>query len=441
MKIFVRRGRKTLDMNEHLDMLMNPRKMSDDEDVGLSEIRILDEEESVGDEFDTRSASDGRAASDTPFGGANFFGGDDSDTDAKNVFTDVLPDIGDDEDDDGIASDNESVEEVGRPQQPPPFHQTPPAMRNDFPPRPPQPSREEVNNAKRELLYRFDRLEKKGIRLPRRYSMASDYAEMQADYDRLVNDRNADAGIKFQKKVLVAVVSGIEFMNRKFDPFEFQLDGWSETVTENLSEYDDVLEELHAKHKGKVHMAPELKLLMMLVGSAFMYHLTKTMFKSAPALGQVMQDNPDLMKQFAAATANTMQKNDAASGGGMGGLAGMFGSMFGGGGPSASTNSPPPVPPPAMRGPSSNRIAEVQRFIQGGSGGGVPNAASRPPLPQTGRDIKPIKEQPPPNKYAAKVETRDIRGDEDLVEILSAASDISEVTAGGSRRKKRVLQL
>ena len=54
-------------------------------------------------------------------------------------------------------------------------------------------------------------------------------------------------------------------------------------------------------------MAPELKLLMMVGGSAFMFHLTNTMFKSSlPGMGDIMKQNPELMKQFAAAAVNTM---------------------------------------------------------------------------------------------------------------------------------------
>ena len=311
----------------------------------------------------------------------------------------------------------------------------------------PQMTKEEIVNAKRDLLYRFDRIEKKGIRIPRRYSMASDLGEMQAEYDRLVKDRNADAGIKFQKQVLVAVVSGIEFVNRRYDPFDVHLDGWSETVNENLEDYDDVLEELHTKYRGKAKMAPELKLMMMLVGSAVMFHMTNTMFKSAPALGQVVKDNPELMKQFAAATANTMRKEAGGGSGSSGGLAGLLGGLFGGGGPpppAQHRDVPYPTPEP-IRGPSSSRIAEVQRFMQQQQQqqqqGGVPNPSVRPPLPRTGRESVNVKEQPLPPRQA-QVKSADARGavesadDADLVDIMSAAS--SDITVGGTRSKKRV---
>ena len=171
---------------------------------------------------------------------------------------------------------------------------------------------------------------------------------MQSDYDRIMNDRSADASIKFQRKVLIATVTGIEFMNTKFDPINARLDGWSENVHENVDDYDDIFEELHQKYKGDSKMAPELRLLMSLAGSAFMFHLTNTMFKSSlPGLDDVMKQNPDLMRQFAAATANTMNK----SGNDQTGMSGMFANMFGG--DQSSQQMPPPRQQNKMRGPDN----------------------------------------------------------------------------------------
>jgi hypothetical protein len=197
--------------------------------------------------------------------------------------------------------------------------------------RKPKVSEEEILNAKREVLYQFDRLEKKGVRLPRKFTMSSSLEEMKQEYERLKRDKDIDLSVKFQKKTMITIVSGIELMNNYFDPVGAKLDGWSENINENLDDYDDIFEELHDKYKGKAKMAPELRLLMMLGGSAFMFHMTNSMFKTQmPGLEQVLKQNPELAKQFAAATANTMQQNT--SNPMMSGLGGMFSSMFGGGG-------------------------------------------------------------------------------------------------------------
>eukprot|EP00873_Tetraselmis_striata_P019269 jgi/Tetstr1/439533/TSEL_027962.t1 len=172
-----------------------------------------------------------------------------------------------------------------------------------------------------------------------------------------------------------------------------QLEGWGETVHENLGDYDDVLKELHGKYKGRAKMAPELKLPMMLVGSAFMYHMTNVMFKSAPALGQVVKDNPDLMKQFAAATANTMQK-----GGDQPGMAGLFSGMFGGGPAAPPPAAPAAAPPAPLRGPSSAHVAEVQRFMQKAPG---PASASVVDAQRPMKGLPPMPTEPAQGRDAA----------------------------------------
>lgn len=241
--------------------------------------------------------------------------------------------------------------------------------------RKPKVSEEEILNAKREVLYQFDRLEKKGVRLPRKFTMSSSLEEMKQEYDRLKRDKDIDLSVKFQKKTMITIVSGIELMNNYFDPVGAKLDGWSENINENLDDYDDIFEELHDKYKGKAKMAPELRLLMMLGGSAFMFHMTNSMFKTQmPGLEQVLKQNPELAKQFAAATANTMQQNTSnpmmsglggmfssmfgGGGGGGGGMGGILGSIFGGGGNNQSMNMNmgaeeyTAAPRPKMKGPS-----------------------------------------------------------------------------------------
>jgi hypothetical protein len=236
---------------------------------------------------------------------------------------------------------------------------------------------EHVLKEKRELLYQFDRLEKRGVNLPRRFTMASSVDEMRGELERIQRDREADASVRFQRRMLMACVTGIEFANAKLDPFDIKLDGWSESVHENVEDYDDVFLELHDKYKSKTKLPPELKLLFMVGGSAFMFHLTNTMFKSSlPGLDQVLKQNPDLMRQFASATANTMASNDQQNAS----LAGLFGSMFGGAQPpmqqsAAAPMTPPPMPTERapMRGPGN--IADIIRNMQSAEQVGASSSA------------------------------------------------------------------
>ena len=234
--------------------------------------------------------------------------------------------------------------------------------------KPRQMTEEEVINAKREILYQFERMERKGMQLPKKFTMASSLEEMKLELNRLKKDREIDQSIRFQRKVMMTIVTGVELLNNKFDPIGARLDGWSESINDNIDDYDDVFEELHEKYKDKAKMAPELKLLFMLGGSAFMFHMTNTMFKTQmPGLEQVLKQNPELMKQFAAATAQTMQQNTAQTNPIMSGISGMFSNMFGGGGGGGGgggipQNQEQPSSRPNMKGPSN--VDDILREIE-----------------------------------------------------------------------------
>ena len=160
---------------------------------------------------------------------------------------------------------------------------------------------------KQDLLMKFEKIKRLGISMPKRFNYSSNIEEMRFEYKKIKAQRDSDKSVAFQKKMLMACVTGLEFLNNKFDPFDVKLDGWSESVHENVNDYDEVFEELHDKYSDKVKMAPELKLLFMVGGSAFMFHLTNTMFKSSlPGMGDIMRQNPELMKQFANAAVNSM---------------------------------------------------------------------------------------------------------------------------------------
>jgi len=213
-------------------------------------------------------------------------------------------------------------------------------------PKTPQLSNEQVLREKLRVLRKLEALEKKGIQLTKKYNMDSPLAEMQGEYEMIKQEKEKTNSVKFQAKMLMAAVSAIEFLNAKFDPFDIKLDGWGESVSENLDDYDDVFGELHEKYGGKAKMAPELKLLFMLGGSAAMLHMTNTMFKSSmPGMDDIMRQNPELMQQFTSAAVNSMSRENPGFGGFMSGV------MVGAHGvpPMQAPASGPPGPPTEMR--------------------------------------------------------------------------------------------
>jgi hypothetical protein len=156
-----------------------------------------------------------------------------------------------------------------------------------------------IEDEKADLLNKISRLSKKGVATSARLTIYSDIEEIRTEYKRMMYGIEVDRSIKFQRRMLVACVTGLEFLNDKFDPFDLELNGWSQNMMENVEDYDGVFEELYNKYKTKVQVAPEIKLIMMVGGSAMMFHLTNSMFKAAvPNVTQVMKQNPGLMQNM-----------------------------------------------------------------------------------------------------------------------------------------------
>ncbi len=165
-------------------------------------------------------------------------------------------------------------------------------------------SQEEENKKKAEIINKLNRLEAKGLPMSKRFTMDNTLQEIQGEYDRLLDAKNLEASIRFQRNTMMSIVSGLEYLNNKFDPFDVKLEGWSESVHENVEDFDDVFEELYDKYKDKGKMPPEARLLFMLAGSGFMCHMSNSFFRSKmPSAEDIFKKNPELAKQFVAAAA------------------------------------------------------------------------------------------------------------------------------------------
>ena len=208
-------------------------------------------------------------------------------------------------------------------------------------PQTPQMSKEELLKEKFKFLRKLESLEAKGVTLTKKYTMESSLMEMQGEYEMIMEEKTKQNSIKFQGNMLMACINGIEFLNSKFDPFDIKLDGWSDQINENLNDYDDIFSELHDKYKSKASLAPELKLLFQLGGSAMMIHMTNTLFKSSmPGMDDILRQNPDLMKQFQTAAVNSMGQNSP-------GLSGFMNNVF-------NNDRPPPPPMSTSSRPGNN---------------------------------------------------------------------------------------
>jgi hypothetical protein len=216
-----------------------------------------------------------------------------------------------------------------------------------------QMSRQELILAKRRELTKLAKLDKKGYKPPKMYTMADSYEDMHEVRKVLEDEAGCDESIKWQRKCLIGTATGIEWLNaQSYNPFRVELDGWAESVFENINDYDEVFEELYHKYKHKISMSPELKLLALFASSGLMFHFSKSLMskgaEAIPGFDDVMRNNPDIKNAYEQAALRQMNKNPQNGlGQSIGGLFGnanlgnLLGGFFGGGAP-----QPPPPPQP-----------------------------------------------------------------------------------------------
>jgi hypothetical protein len=167
---------------------------------------------------------------------------------------------------------------------------------------------------KADILAKLQNLERKGIKLSKDYGFKSSIDELRMELRRQTDIIESNASVNFMRQGLILCVTGIEYFNRRFNPVGANLTGWGESVIENIMDFDGIFERLHTKYAGSAHMEPEMELLFALAGSAFMFHLTNTLFKSAgPQIGNVLKENPNLMQNIFGAVQEAARRSNQPS--------------------------------------------------------------------------------------------------------------------------------
>tara|TARA_X000001036_G_scaffold287052_1_gene266670 strand:- start:4982 stop:6508 length:1527 start_codon:yes stop_codon:yes gene_type:complete len=162
-----------------------------------------------------------------------------------------------------------------------------------------QLSKSERQQLKYDLLSKIQALERKGIHTSKRFSSKHKLIHIQAEYNRLSQMLANEAGVKFGRKLLMGFVSVTEWMNNRFDPVGAKLEGWSESVMENIEDFDHSLERIVEKWTSHVEVAPEMELMTALAGSAFMFHMSKSILSNPSAIFQAMgSQKPDMMENM-----------------------------------------------------------------------------------------------------------------------------------------------
>lgn len=167
-------------------------------------------------------------------------------------------------------------------------------------------SYEQIQGKKAYYLNKLTRAQKDGAQLSRKFTMVDNLEDIKGEHTRLKKQRNIEEGIKWARGSVLTLAAGIEKLNntKLFEKVRMQLDGWSESVAENIDDYNDVLEELIEKYievSGFDNVPPELRFILMFGGSAVWFHMSKKMFGQGKqnVIEQVASD-PQLLQALAA---------------------------------------------------------------------------------------------------------------------------------------------
>jgi len=183
-------------------------------------------------------------------------------------------------------------------------------MSADVPYSGPKVSDRDRKKKKNAMLKKLEEWYEKGqLKSSSNVTSDSSYEDIEDEYESVMEEKRKKDSIKLQKWWFMTFVNSLEYANSAFNPFDINLDGWGESINEDIDSYEEIFTELHEKYKGG-KLAPELSLLLRLGFSAAVVNFTNKALSSAtPAFNDVIRQSPELMRAFTNATVNTMSQN------------------------------------------------------------------------------------------------------------------------------------
>jgi len=182
----------------------------------------------------------------------------------------------------------------------------PPTMNQPIVPR---MNEREARRKKRTMLKKLDEWREKGLIKESQVSLESSFEEIEDEYETALEDKRRKDSVKLQGWWLMTAVNSMEYANNTLNPFGVNLEGWGDQVNEDIDSYEDLFAEIYEKYKN-TKMNPVVSIIMRLGFSAAVVGFTnKALGSAVPGFGDVMRQNPDLMKAFQDATINTMSNS------------------------------------------------------------------------------------------------------------------------------------
>lgn len=240
----------------------------------------------------------------------------------------------------------------------------------------PRMSDDALMKEKYDMLRKFERLQKLGVPVRKRFNMDSPLDEMKMELDFIKKEREMDNTIKQFSQWFVTGMSAMEWSSKNINAvrmFGLQLDGLSESAQMNVGDFEEDFEELYELYGDSMKVHPLVRIPMRVAMMVYMVHLTNQMAQKAPIpnIQDILRQNPEIGRQLAGAAMQQQTKQMAS------------------GSPAMNSFQQPAYQPPAPAPTSSNPLSGLMSFMTGTVN---PQAAPPPPpAPVSNKVIGPPK--------------------------------------------------
>lgn len=199
-----------------------------------------------------------------------------------------------------------------------------------------------IMKEKYDMLRKFERLNKLGVPMRKKFTMDSPLEEMRMELDFIKNEKAMDNTIKQFSQWFVTGMSALEWSSKNLNAvrmFGLQLDGLSESAQMNVGDFEEDFEELYELYGDKMKVHPLVRIPMRVAIMVYMVHLTNQMAQKAPVpnIQEILRQNPDIGRQLAGAALQQQTQQ-------------------------MRNPIPVPQPPPA---PSNNPLSGLMSFMSG----------------------------------------------------------------------------
>ena len=250
-----------------------------------------------------------------------------------------------------------------------------------------QMSEDALMKEKYEILRKFERLNKLGVPIRKRFTMDSPLDEMKMELEFIRKEKAMDATIKQFSEWFITGMSAMEWGSKNINMlkmFGLQLDGLSQSAQMNVGDLEEDFEELYELYGDKMRMHPLVRIPMRTCIMVYMVHLTNQMAMKAPVpnIQEILRQNPDIARQMAAEAMKTQSQQFRQA-------------PVQQQAPPRQAYAPPPAPSPRMPAPQeSNPLSGLMSFLGGTQQ--PPSAPMPPPQVQSKKVSMPKMSMPPP---------------------------------------------